>query len=296
MVINEDSFQNKRKCRIHTARWYPDVPAKAAVLFIHGYAEHCGRYRHLAEALAGDGIVLFSMDLQGHGASEGARCDINSYKEYVEDLSDYFGAVRQELPELPWFVMGHSMGGCLAVLLAHRHQHDLQGLILSAPLLKVVTNIPKVVQDMVRYVTALTPAMPVIGLDTRALSRDSNVVEGYIKDPLVYHGRVRARMAQQLVEAGEAALNVSGELSIPVWAGHGLADRITDQQGTREFMDHLSAPDKVARYYDDYYHEILQEPGHEEIISEIISWIDRHISSGMFEKDAADSASGFSRS
>ncbi len=290
MIISEDSFLNKQKLEIYTRRWLPGEAPRAAVLFIHGYAEHTGRYECLARQMNDHGIGVFSLDLQGHGKSGGTRCDINSYKDYVDDLSAYFEDITGEFPNIPWFVMGHSMGGVLAILLAYRYQSSLHGLIISAPALKIVTNIPKVVQDMVRYVTAVTPMVPVISLDTSALSRDKKVVERYEKDPLVYHGKIRARMAQQLVDGGKAALELGGEMYLPVWAGHGLADRITDQKGTREFLDSLSNPDKISNYYEGCFHEILQEPEHEDIISEIISWIDKHGALKVLEKEAMDSA------
>jgi len=290
MIISEDSFLNKQKLKIYTRRWLPEEAPRAAVLFIHGYAEHSGRYEHLARQMNDQGIALFAIDLQGHGKSGGTRCDINSYEDYVDDLSTYFKDITGEFPNIPWFVMGHSMGGVLAILLAYRYQSSLHGLIISAPALKIVTNIPKVVQDMVRYVTAVTPMVPVIGLDTSSLSRDENVVKRYEEDPLIYHGKIRARMAQQLVDGGKSALDLAPEIYLPVWAGHGLADRITDQKGTREFLDHLSHPDKTSRYYDDCYHEILQEPEHDRIISEIISWIDKHGALQLLENETADSA------
>ena len=289
MIVSEDSFLNKRNLKIFTRRSLPEKPLRAAVLFIHGYAEHSGRYEHLARQMNKDGIGVFATDLQGHGKSEGRRCDINNYTEYVDDLSTYFKEITAEFPNVPWYIMGHSMGGTLAVLLAYRYQSSIHGLIISAPALKIVSNIPKVVQDMVRYVTAVTPMVPVINLDTRSLSRDKKVVEDYKEDPLVYHGRIRARMAQQLVDSGKAALDLAGELYVPVWAGHGLSDRIADQQGTREFLDSLYHPDKTSRYYEGCFHEILQEPEHDEIISDIIHWIDRHGSLGVLEKENVDS-------
>ena len=289
MIVSEDSFLNKRNLEIFTRRFLPEEPLRAAVLFIHGYAEHSGRYEHLARQMNKDGIGVFMTDLQGHGQSGGTRCDINNYEDYVDDLSSYFKKITGEFPNVPWYIMGHSMGGTLAVLLAYRYQSSIHGLIISAPALKIVSNIPKVVQDMVRYVTAVTPMVPVINLDTRSLSRDKKVVEAYKDDPLVYHGRIRARMAQQLVDSGKAALDLAGELYVPVWAGHGLSDRISDQKGTCEFLENLYHPDKTARYYEGYFHEILQEPEHEEIISDIIRWIDRHGTLEVLEKESADS-------
>jgi len=288
MTISEEPFLNKRNFEIFTRRWLPEEPLRAAVLFIHGYAEHCGRYEHLARRLTAKGIGLFAMDLQGHGQSSGTRCDINRYGDYVEDLSAYFEKITTEFPNIPWFIMGHSMGGSLAVLLAYRYQSSLHGLIISAPAFKVVTNIPKVIQDMVKYVTTVTPMVPVINLDTRALSRDEKVVEGYKEDPLVYHGRIRARMAQQLVDGGKAALELAEELYLPVWAGHGISDRIADKNGTREFLDHLAHPDKTGNYYEGCYHEILQEPERDKIISDIVRWIVDHGPVEMIEKESVN--------
>ncbi len=274
IVHNEYSFLNKRDVTLFTQSWEPVDEMEAAVILIHGYAEHSGRYGHLAKFLNSSNIGLFAMDLAGHGKSEGNRADIVKFEHYVDDISIYVEKIEEQLSLRPVFLMGHSMGASIAIQYAARHRFELSGLILTAPPLKTFSTIPKVIQEMARYVSAIAATVPVISMDPEMLSRDSNVIQEYNDDPLVYHGRIRARMAQQMVEGGKQALSVADKLILPVWAGHGTEDRIAHPDGTRMFIDTVKSEDKKYRYYGGLYHDILHEPEMNEVIFDIMKWIE----------------------
>lgn len=273
----EYSFLNKREQKIFTQSWEPASEMEAAVIFIHGYAEHSGRYQHLAPFFNSRNIGLFAIDLAGHGKSEGNRADISKFDYYVDDLSVFVENVEDRLLLKPVYLMGNSMGASIAIQYAAQHRFELSGLIVTAPPLKTFSTIPKVIQDMAKYVSAVAATVPIISMDPVLLSRDEETIKNYNEDPLVYHGRIRARMAQYMVESGKKSLSVANKLILPVWSGHGTQDRIAHPDGTRLLIDAVKSDVKEYRYYEGLYHDILHEPEQNQVIFDILRWIDRQL-------------------
>ena len=164
--------------RLYYQRWRPDGEPVANVVVSHGYAEHGGRYRHVAEALTAAGMSVWIPDHRGHGRSEGPRADIESVEAAVSDLDLFVDLVAAEAPDLPLFLVGHSMGGLIATAYAEEHQERLRGLALSGALVHVA---PEVVA------LADLEEIPDLGL-ADAVSSDPAVVQAYKDDPLVYLG------------------------------------------------------------------------------------------------------------
>ncbi len=137
MTLLEDSFPARDGLRLFERRWLPSGEPRAEVLLVHGFIEHGGRYAPTAEALARRGYAVSVMDLRGHGKSDGPRCWIRSFDEYIDDLDCFFDRVVRRAEGKPVFVLGHSLGGLIAVLWCIRCQRKPSGLILSGPALQV---------------------------------------------------------------------------------------------------------------------------------------------------------------
>jgi alpha-beta hydrolase superfamily lysophospholipase len=101
--------------------WFSVARPRAAALVLHGYLEHCGRYRELAHVLARAGIASFTFDMRGHGRAAGQRGYITSIDQYLADLD----AARAELDRrvnelapgsaLPRVLVAHSNGALIAM-------------------------------------------------------------------------------------------------------------------------------------------------------------------------------------
>jgi len=104
---------------------------KAVVLLVHGLGEHCQRYEHLASHLNQAGYALSSMDLPSHGESEGIRGHVDSFEVFEAAILELYQRTQTAHPELPIFLLGHSMGGLIATRLLLTHQNKFQGAMLS---------------------------------------------------------------------------------------------------------------------------------------------------------------------
>jgi acylglycerol lipase len=119
----EDRFRGCGGLEIVYRRWWPDVsaaPARGTVVIAHGLAEHAGRYGHVAERLVGSGFDVWAPDHRGHGRSAGRRVYVERFATFGADLETLRLLAADRCPG-PQFLLGHSMGGAIA--LAHAVDH-----------------------------------------------------------------------------------------------------------------------------------------------------------------------------
>ena len=111
----------------------PDGAVKGVVVIAHGVSEHSGRYAHVARRLNKAGYDAFALDHHGHGRSEGGSANIGRIASAVADIGTLIAIAREESSGSKLFLLGHSMGGALALEFALERQQELDGLVLSAP-------------------------------------------------------------------------------------------------------------------------------------------------------------------
>jgi len=117
--------------------WQPASP-RGTLVFLHGYYDHMGLYRHLIGWALAQGFAVLSCDLPGHGLSSGARADIGDFAEYQAVLQELLAQAAQlELPK-PWHLFGQSTGGAIVLdyLLRNAVRQEVGRSILFAPLIR----------------------------------------------------------------------------------------------------------------------------------------------------------------
>lgn len=273
MRRSEAFFANSRGQRIFVRHWLPASAPAAVVVLTHGYAEHSGRYEHVATRFAGAGWAVAALDHHGHGHSDGRRADVATIDHYVDDLLQFIRDTRAAFSDLPVVVCGHSMGGAIVLHSALREPASVPRMLLSAPLVKVDENLSPLLQKIAGFVAAVAPLLPVQPLDSQYISRDPAVIAAYDGDPLIYRGRIRARMGAQMLRlCRELEANLA-QITTPFWVGHGTADRLVDPKGSQQLYARATSSDKTLRLYDGCYHEILNEPEQHQVLDDMIAWV-----------------------
>ncbi|WP_137723116.1 alpha/beta hydrolase [Prescottella subtropica] len=273
MQHTEADFTGVRGTRIVYDVWRPDGPPTGTLLLVHGIGEHARRYDHVIERLVGLGLVVYAPDHRGHGRSGGKRIELHDWTDFGADLHHLAGIAAAENPGLPRFVLGHSMGGAIALTYALDHPGELTGLILSAPAVVVTTDKPKIVIALGKLVGRVAPNVPVETLDATAVSRDPAVVAAYESDPLVHHGKVTAGIARGLLTAAESFPARLPSLTVPTLVLHGTADRLVDVSGSRMISARAGSTDLTLKLYDGLYHEVFNEPERETVIGDVVDWL-----------------------
>jgi alpha-beta hydrolase superfamily lysophospholipase len=243
------------------------------VIIAHGYGEHIGRYERLADALVGNGAVVYAVDHVGHGKSEGERVHVQDFEDVVIDLHALDETARREHPDLPVVLLGHSMGGLIAGRYAQRYGDTLTALVLSSPLVGR--------WDGAAALLALDE-IPDVPLDITTLSRDPGVGETYAADPLVWHGPFKRATLEAMQRGLEAIANGPNLCGLPLMWIHGEDDQLVPIAGTRAWIEHLRGPRFVERTYPEARHELFNELNADEVITEVTDFIHQQLTVGRY--------------
>lgn len=246
-------------------RWEPTGKCRRIVIFVHGYAEHGGRYTHVAERLTGQGTAVYAPDHIGHGKSDGERALIVDFEHVVDDLRALVETALEENGAQPLVMIGHSMGGLLTARYAERYADSLSGVGFLGAVLGD--------WNWAREVLAL-PELPQEPSDPAGMSRDPETIRAYADDPLVYHGGYK----RPLLEAEVVALDRFNEdidkLTMPVLFLHGEADPFVPWRTSEAAVDRMPAKKKVKKIYPGARHELVNELNREEVIADLLAFVD----------------------
>lgn len=262
---------------LSTQTWLPDSSPKGMLAFFHGLGEHVGRYWHVGEVLATAGYGLHMANLRGFGKSPGTRGHIMDWEEYRRDARVIMEGARQASPDAKQFFGGHSMGGLLALSMAADNPPDYDGVILSAPWLRLAFAPPGWKLWLGRQLSRMMPTL-LLGneLDPMGLSRDTAVCAAYINDPLV-HNRISTRLFTEIGRVQADVMARAGSIQLPILIMHGTADPIISAAGSQALYDSIEAQDKTILTYEGFYHEIFNETEKERPLRDMIKWMDEHI-------------------
>lgn len=263
--------------RIATRTWLPESEPRAILAFSHGIGEHCGRYDHVGKALASAGYALHMADLRGHGESPGPRGHVMSFGEYRADFAAIVESAWQAAPTAPYFIGGHSLGGLIALSAALDRPLGGLGVVVTGPGLGLAFEPPAWKVALARVLALVAPgARFSTGLEHEALSRKPAVVQAYESDPLV-HGDITARGYVETMNAQRQAMANAGRLEMPLLVMHGSADRLTSVEASRTFVERAGSADKTLKIYDGFYHELFNEVGAEQVLGDLVAWLDAHV-------------------
>jgi alpha-beta hydrolase superfamily lysophospholipase len=252
--------------------------ARAAVLLLHGYGEHGGRYRRVIERWAKKKLATAVPDLRGHGWSAGARGYCDRFSDYHEDVDDMLSVLRQRAPGVPVFGFGHSFGGLITATYALGHPGAFQGIVLSSPYFGLALQVPGAKKLAGQLASHLMPklALP-SGLKGSDLTHDETIARLYDTDPLVNKGAT-ARWFTESSGAQRYLLARAAQIRSPIVVFQGGADRVASPAAARAVFDRLGSADKKFDERNGLFHEILNEPDVGlEIADEMADWILAHV-------------------
>ena len=257
---------------------------RAALLLVHGFGEHHGRYARQIEHLAESGVTVFAFDLPGHGRSSGRRAvvDVNALVGTVHAALLRVAAHARERG-VPVGMMGHSMGGLLAAATAVRVPGAVDGMFLSSPALLVGVGYPEWYKNLGELLAALAPWAPASSLDPEGISRIEAYVEDYSEDPLVFHKPVPALTAATMLSAGDTSRAQAGTISIPTRIIHGTEDSLADIVGSREFAALSAAareragltPNVTLTEFPGAFHELFNDLDADAAYVQLDEWLDQ---------------------
>lgn len=277
MKHSDGRFTGGSERSIYFQCWEPEVALKAVLVLAHGAGEHSGRYHHLAQFFTGYGYAVVALDHCGHGNSDGTPGYVKDFNDYLTDLATFHRRQKERFPGTPMFMLGHSMGGLIAALYLLRQQGEFIGGILSGAAIKTELAPGKLQLWLLRLVATLLPHVGILKLKAEGVSRDPEVVSEYRQDPLVFHGKMSARMVRELFAGMNAIEAGAVRIQLPMLILHGGADVMTSPDGSRFLHDSISSSDKTLHIYPGLYHEIFNEPERVQVMTDVLEWCEARL-------------------
>jgi len=229
--------------------------ARAGLIIVHGIAEHSGRYRHVAAALAANGIASFVYDQRGHGLHPGVRAHIDDFEFFAHDVQMVAAAVRARFPSLPLFVWGHSMGSVIVTLAAVHGMAWTRGVITSGCALDALPRLEGLTGLGLLLAVTLLPRLRIdLRVDATKLTRVEEEQREHMSDPLVPRSASLRLLHGFAAACHKCKDNLTG-IDLPWLAIHGAADTVCPVSGSRQLIARLKSADKQLVVYPELLHE-----------------------------------------
>lgn len=251
--------------------------ARAEILVSHGFGEHCGRYGALTDHLVSHKYSVTAYDHRGHGLSDGLPGHVESFSEYDDDLAKMVATVSSRSEARPLFLIGHSMGGLIALRYLERKAGPLSGAIVSAPLIEVAVAVPAHKLMIARVGARMAPRFRLDNeINPANLSRDPEVGRSYAADPLV-NRKVSTKWFAEATRAMHEVAERADQITTPILVMHGTEDRLASVDATRRVFERIGSSDKELEIYAGFYHELFNEPEKQDVFDRVTGWLAKRV-------------------
>ena len=240
------------------------------VLLVHGLAEHMDRYAHVVEALNNAGWSVTAVELRGHGKSEGKRGHVDRWEQYLDDVRAAAATI-----DGPLVLLGHSMGGLVALDLAiNGLPNGIEGIVLSDPNVAVAIEAPALKVMGAKVLSRLLPRLSLANeLDAKLICRHQPVVDRYLADPLVY-STITPRWFTEMIRSQERVVANATRYETPLLMLLGEGDAICDWKASAALARNWGGEAHTITY-PELFHEIFNEVEGEQVIRDMIAWLER---------------------
>lgn len=263
--------------RLHLQKWLPDTKPKAIILLVHGYAEHAGRYQYFAQHCVGKDYAVFALDHWGHGQSDGTPGYVPEFSVFHDGVDQLAACAQHDFPDLPVILVGHSMGGLICATYLLTKQSGFFACVLSGPAIKAAEEPSAFLKAISGFLSRFFPKSGVLELDPNGVSRDPQVVADYLADPLVYNGKMGARLAAEMLNNMTKIQKHAAQISLPMLMLHGEKDSLAAAEGSRFLNSHISSTEKQLKIYPELFHEIFNEPEKDKVLNDMTDWLDNQL-------------------
>lgn len=274
MNHRDGNFDGGDQASYYFQCWEPETPPRAVIVIAHGLAEHSGRYARLASSFVERGYAVAALDHFGHGQSDGEKGTVQDFDVFTDTLERFREMIARDYPDVPSILLGHSMGGLISTSHLIKLPGRFKGCVLSGPAIMSDAKPGQFQMAIVRFLSRFFPGLGIMQLDANGVSRDPEEVTRYVNDPLVYTGKVSARMAAELFRAMNDVQRDAGKIDLPILILHGGEDSMASPLGSRFLEANVGSAEKQLKIYPGLFHEIFNEPERDEVFKDVVEWCD----------------------
>lgn len=253
----------------------PLTAPKAAIILVHGHGDHSGGLQNISASLVNNDYIVYNFDLRGHGKSTGKRGFIRSWDEFRGDLHEFRKLVSLDQPELPLFIVGHSIGGLITLDYTLDHSAGISGVIAISPAISY--EVKPFEQLGITLMGKLKPDYSINKKpNVRLLKKNSAVRTEYYSDRL-RHNIVTPGLGSGLIQAISRLENQAQSIHLPLLLQYGLDDKITPPTKLRNFFHLVASKDKQLYEYSLAKHRPFDEVGREKFLEDLVGWLDQQM-------------------
>ncbi|MCE2719409.1 MAG: lysophospholipase [Dolichospermum sp.] len=286
MIYHSDAIASRQEGKfsgvggldLYYQSWHPGGEVRGILAIVHGLGGHSGLYKTIVEYLLPREYAVYALDLRGHGRSSGQRGYINTWTEFRDDLQAFLKLIQQQQPGYPIFLLGHSLGGVIALdytLHYVKDQSTLAGVIGFSPSIGQV-GVPLSRVVLGKLFSRVWPRFSLhIGLDFSAGSRNQKILDSYTQDKL-RHTLATARLSTEFFATVDWIHTHAEKWQVPLLILHGGADRIALPAGSQMFYEKVNYPDKLRIEYPGAYHNLHDDINCVEVITDLVDWMNKH--------------------
>jgi alpha-beta hydrolase superfamily lysophospholipase len=275
------SFTDDEGVVIETFEWAVQSP-RAVVQISHGIGEHSGRYGALARDLNRAGFTVVSDDHRGHGVTgmrqwgnpeRLGRLGPGGLRATVAAIGRFRDLTKERFPEVPLVLVAHSWGSLMAQIALNGRPDAYDGVVLTGTAYRRPGFMDA--GDLNRRHRSLGST------GAEWLSRDPAVARAWVADPLTFPAATTRllglRDALRLLGRPAKALPASLPLLLQVGSDDTLGGRRSVERLATVYRERSGLRDVTVRVYEGARHEVFNETNRDEVIADLVSWIDAHV-------------------
>ena len=299
-------LSKNNKTNIRAMKYYPEGSVKAILQIAHGMVEFIDRYEDFAKYLTENGFLVVGNDHLGHGGSVESKNDWGYFGEngnqvLIDDMYELTKITKQEYNNVPYFLLGHSMGSFYARQYIVEHSDELNGVIIMGtglePLIKLKAAMvlckligllkgdryrSKLINDMAfgAFNKQFTPARTKMDW----LTKDENIVDWYLNEPrctFVFSVNAFYNMFKGISRLHDKTLLSKINKDLPVLFVSGKCDPVgangKEVINSLKTLENVGMKDLSIKLYEDDRHEILNETDRLDVYKDLYDWMNKYI-------------------
>lgn len=274
-LIN-DTFHTEDGVILPVKKWLPEKNIDAVIIALHGFNDYSQFFQLPGEFFQQQGIACYAYDQRGFGESprRGFWPGLNTFSD---DLATFIRLIKQQHPDMPVYLLGHSMGGAIIIVtMAQEMAPPVDGVILAAPAVWGRATMPWYQTTLLWTLSHTLPWLTLTGEGLDVMPSDNiEMLKALGRDPLVIK-ETRVETIYGLANLMDAALNGAEKLDNKSMLLYGEKDQVIPKKPTYQFLQnfHKTAQDrKTIAFYPNGYHMLLRDLQAETVWKDILVWI-----------------------
>lgn len=270
-------LQSLKEGNILYRRWGPADP-KGILLLVYGLGAHSGRWENLADFFSQKGFASYAIELKGYGETKDLpRGHVDSLNIYYRDIHRLAVFIRKENPGKKIFVMGESLGGLIAFMLAHHYPRDFAGIIGISPYFKSSLKIPWLDYPRVFLSLLYNPRKQFhIPFNASMLTSDLELQKRIDSDPRELRLATSGLLFMILVEQLRTR-RLAKSIELPTLFLLSGRDLLVDPKESKAVFARLKSKEKKLIEYPEMLHALSIEAGREKVFADIAAWLAKRI-------------------